>query len=511
MSADFHNTAPQSATGGGFVRLLASYYGAAMPSGDRLGTLAFGGANDTTADESVAATISGFATQAWTAGSALGSQLVFKTTPNNSVSSSAALLLDQNQVATLYAAPIIPLTGYLYGNNTSAVTASTTIPGSAISGNISGNAANITGTYSGSISSSQVTGGLGYTPANCTAGTSAGDCLTLNGSGYVPNANLNAIPNSALANDTISGIALGSNLDTLTFGTHLAAGGSSYNGSAGVTITSDATNANTASTIVARDSSGNFSAGTITAALTGTVSGNLTSSSTLNGANLSSNSVGLSGLAQIAAYTVLGNSTSSSANVTAAYTVGTGGNDLVQLNASGQLPAVSGANLTGTASSLTAGAVSAISSRLMNTAVSGLTGCTTAGYAWVPEDGKCEAVGGGGGGSISGYGTLTAYDVYYMPSGGSLATALADSSINLTTNPALCVASSTSVCVTAGGTVTDGSWTWTVGGAVYVSDTTTGTMTQTAPSTSTHYIQRIGVALSATTILVMPGDVGTIQ
>jgi len=77
------------------------------------------------------------------------------------------------------------------------------------------------------------------------------------------------VTNADLANNTISGIALGNNLDTLTFGSHLAAGGSSYNGSAGVTITSDATNANTASTIVARDGSGNFSAGTITASLTG--------------------------------------------------------------------------------------------------------------------------------------------------------------------------------------------------------------------------------------------------
>ena len=123
----------------------------------------------------------------------------------------------------------------------------------------------------------------------------------------------------------------------------------------------------------------------------------------------------------------------------------------------------------------------------------------------------CGTAGAGGGGSITGYGTLVAYDVYYMPSGGSLATALADASINLATNPALCVASSTSVCQTAGSTVTNGSWTWTVGGALYVSDGTTGTMTQTKPTTSTHYIQRVGIALSATTILVMPGDVGTVQ
>jgi hypothetical protein len=77
------------------------------------------------------------------------------------------------------------------------------------------------------------------------------------------------VQNTDLANSTISGVALGGNLFGLTFGTHLTAGGSSYNGSAAVTITSDATNANTVSTIVARDGSGNFSAGTITASLTG--------------------------------------------------------------------------------------------------------------------------------------------------------------------------------------------------------------------------------------------------
>ena len=60
-------------------------------------------------------------------------------------------------------------------------------------------------------------------------------------------------------------------------------------------LTSSATTANasinTVSTLVARDGSGNFSAGTITAALTGTASGNLTSASTLNGANLSAGTV----------------------------------------------------------------------------------------------------------------------------------------------------------------------------------------------------------------------------
>jgi hypothetical protein len=93
-----------------------------------------------------------------------------------------------------------------------------------------------------------------------------------------------SVPNAALANNTISGIALGSNLDTLTFGTHLGSGGSSYNGTANVTITSDATNSNTASTIVARDSSGNFSANLITAALSGNATTSTTATNLAGGA-----------------------------------------------------------------------------------------------------------------------------------------------------------------------------------------------------------------------------------
>lgn len=82
---------------------------------------------------------------------------------------------------------------------------------------------------------------------------------TFSGSG----ANLNSIPNGALTNSTISGIALGSNLGTLTINsTYLT--GTSYNGSAAVTLNINATPASTASFIVARDSGGGFNAGIIT-------------------------------------------------------------------------------------------------------------------------------------------------------------------------------------------------------------------------------------------------------
>jgi len=90
------------------------------------------------------------------------------------------------------------------------------------------------------------------------------------------NNTLSNIANASLTNSTISGKALGTNLDTLTMavsGTGLS-GSQTYNGSAAATftVTSNATNANTGSTIVARDASGNFSAGTITATLSGNAS-----------------------------------------------------------------------------------------------------------------------------------------------------------------------------------------------------------------------------------------------
>jgi hypothetical protein len=74
-----------------------------------------------------------------------------------------------------------------------------------------------------------------------------------------------AISGSAVSG-AISGQA-GSVANALTLGTYLT--GTSYNGGTAVTATVDATDANTASKVVARDASGNFSAGTITATLSG--------------------------------------------------------------------------------------------------------------------------------------------------------------------------------------------------------------------------------------------------
>ena len=84
------------------------------------------------------------------------------------------------------------------------------------------------------------------------------------------------------SNITING-TIGANsvaLGTDTTGNYVAAGATSGNGISGsvsseggtFTVSSNATNANTASTIVYRDASGNFSAGTVTAALNGNAS-----------------------------------------------------------------------------------------------------------------------------------------------------------------------------------------------------------------------------------------------
>jgi hypothetical protein len=102
---------------------------------------------------------------------------------------------------------------------------------------------------------------------NFSAGT-----ITANLSGNATTATTATTANSVAADS----VALG----TDTTGNYVAAGavsgvglsGSASSEGATFTVTSNATSANTASTIVARDASGNFSAGTITANLTGTAS-----------------------------------------------------------------------------------------------------------------------------------------------------------------------------------------------------------------------------------------------
>jgi hypothetical protein len=161
------------------------------------------------------------------------------------------------------------------------------------SGNFS--AGTITATLSGAATSATTATNLAGGAANRIAYQTGAGATTFavapTASNQVLNWNGSAFTWSA---GTISGVALGSNLNTLTFGTYLT--GTSYNGSGAVTLATNATNANTASTLVARDASGNFSAGTITAALSGnattaTSATSATSAGNLTGGTISGNYV----------------------------------------------------------------------------------------------------------------------------------------------------------------------------------------------------------------------------
>jgi hypothetical protein len=54
------------------------------------------------------------------------------------------------------------------------------------------------------------------------------------------------------------------------------------------------------------------------------------------------------------------------------------------------------------------------------------------------------------------------------------------------------------------GVIQENDWNWTVGGPIYVSDTTSGDFTQTAPSGSGDFVQIVGYALSADVMYFNP-------
>jgi len=160
-----------------------------------------------------------------------------------------------------------------------------------------------TGAVSGttSLSASSTASGSLFLP------TSGGTLLSTNSVGLVTTGNIAngtivnadistsaAIAVSKLAASTISGITLGNNLTSLSFGSYLTSTGS-YNGSNARTVSVAGTSLNSANTLVARDSSGNFSAGSINCNnLTAAFDINSTSDETLkNNINTIQNSLGI--------------------------------------------------------------------------------------------------------------------------------------------------------------------------------------------------------------------------
>jgi hypothetical protein len=179
------------------------------------------------------------------------------------------------------------LTGYVYGNGTSTMTASTTIPNTAITGlgTMSTQAAGSVAITGGTINGTSV----GATTASTVRGTTITATTQFDG------------PGTGLTG-TAAGLSIGGNAATATTASNvnngtltLAVSGTGLSGSATFTanqsgnstftVTSNATNANTANAIVARDASGNFSAGTITATLSGNASTATNATSLTNGTN----------------------------------------------------------------------------------------------------------------------------------------------------------------------------------------------------------------------------------
>ena len=130
--------------------------------------------------------------------------------------------------------------------------------------------ANLTGNVTGDVTG-DVTGN-----ADTATAWATGRTISLTGDITGSATNVDGSGNVSIATTYNNDVVLG----TDTSGNYVATGAVSGNGLSGsasaegatFTVTSNATNANTASTIVFRDGSGNFSAGTITANLTGTAS-----------------------------------------------------------------------------------------------------------------------------------------------------------------------------------------------------------------------------------------------
>jgi len=160
----------------------------------------------------------------------------------------------------------VAFTGSASGSTT--VRASATASGTIVLPAVSGIATVITTGDTGTINSNMISD-LSIT--NSDIATSAGIVYSkLNLSNSIVNADIAsgaAIAVSKLASSTISGVSLGSALNSLTAGSYIIYdSGITYNGSSTRIIGVAATTLNTANTVVARDASGDFSVGTITGA-----------------------------------------------------------------------------------------------------------------------------------------------------------------------------------------------------------------------------------------------------
>jgi hypothetical protein len=186
-----------------------------------------------------------------------------------------------NKTLTL---PTFSGTGVVFNGSSSGVTtvrASASASGIVVIPAVSGIATVITSGDTGTVTSNMIAD-LNITNVDIasTAGITYGKLSLTNSIVNADIASGAAIAVSKLASSTISGVSLGSNLNNLTAGSFITYNsGTTYNGSAAITVSVAATTASTGNTLVARNSSGDFTAGTVSVT-------NLTASTTVQANNL---------------------------------------------------------------------------------------------------------------------------------------------------------------------------------------------------------------------------------
>lgn len=199
------------------------------------------------------------------------------------------VVLSDTQVTNLNASFLrgkIPPTGEIIGTTDTQTLTNKTLTSPVINGGtFSSSGITFNGSTSGStiLQASAIASGVLTLPAATTTlvGRTTTDTLT-NKTIAAGSNTITGLTNASLINSTISGVALGSNLNTLSFGGYLTSTGS-YNGSAARTVSVGGTSINTGDTLVARDISGDFTAGTITVT-------NLTASQTITAQDFNSTS-----------------------------------------------------------------------------------------------------------------------------------------------------------------------------------------------------------------------------